>query len=93
MRTDPYTALDGFVEALATRIASFDKQAIIDTKRLVNVASLPPDIEIAPEWDAFLASVVRPAAQERIKTLMDRGFHKPGDAENRLGFYVGQLGR
>jgi hypothetical protein len=23
---------------------------------------------------------------------MERGFHKPGDAENRLGHYVGQLG-
>ena len=92
-RSLPDAELDGFVDALATRIASFDKQAIADTKRLVNVASLPPDIEIAPEWDAFLASLVRPAAQERIKILMERGFHKPGDAENRLGYYVGQLGR
>ena len=92
-RSLPDAELDGFVDALATRIASFDKQAIIDTKRLVNVASLPPDVEIASEWDAFLASVVRPAAQQRIKTLMERGFHKPGDAENRLGYYVGQLGR
>src|SRR2546427_4211346 len=85
--------LDGFVDALATRIASFDKRAIIDTKRLVNAASLPPDVEIAAGWDACLASMGRPAAQERIKTLMARGFHKPGDAENRLGYYVGQLGR
>jgi enoyl-CoA hydratase/carnithine racemase len=92
-RSLPDADLDGFVDALATRIASFDKQAIIDTKRLVNVASLPPDVEIAPEWDAFLASVARPAAQERIKRLMELGFHKPGDAETRLGFYVGQLGR
>ena len=85
--------LDAFVDALATRIASFDKRAIIDTKNLVNAASLPPDVEIAAGWSACLASIVRPAAQERIKTLMDRGFHKPGDAENRLGYYVGQLAR
>src|SRR6266436_5522214 len=85
--------LYGFVDALATRIASFDKRAIIDTKRLVNAASLPPDVEIAAGWDACLASMGRTAAQERIKTLMERGFHKPGDAENRLGYYVGQLGR
>jgi tartrate dehydratase beta subunit/fumarate hydratase class I family protein len=58
----------------------------------VNIASLPSDAEIAPEWDAFLASVQRPAAQQRIKTLMERGFHKPGDVENRLGYYVGQIG-
>jgi len=84
--------LDGFVDALARRIASFDKQAIADTKHLVNVASLPSDADIAPEWDAFLASVQRPAAQARLKALMEHGFHKPGDAETRLGHYVGQLG-
>ena len=92
-RSLPDADLDGFVDALATRIASFDKRAIIDTKRLVNAASLPPDVEIAAGWDACLASMVRPAAQERIKTLMERGFHRPGDAEDRLGYYVGQLGR
>ena len=62
-RSLPDAALDGFVDALARRIASFDKQAIADTKHLVNIASLPADADIAPEWDAFIASVQRPAAQ------------------------------
>ena len=92
-RALPDAELDAFVDALAQRIASFDKQAIAETKRLVNVASLPPDAEIAPEWDAFMAALARPAAQTRIKALMDRGFHKPGDVETRLGHHVGQLGR
>jgi hypothetical protein len=35
-----------------------------------------------PEWDLCLASIVLPPAQERIKKLMERGFHKPGDVEN-----------
>ena len=91
-RALPDAELDGFVDALAMRIASFDKQAIADTKRLVNAASLPTDADIAPEWEAFLASVQRPASQSRIKALMERGFHRPGDVENRLGFYDGQLG-
>jgi enoyl-CoA hydratase/carnithine racemase len=91
-RSLPDAELDAFVDALARRIASFDKQAIVDTKRLANVASLPPDVEIAPEWDAFLASLRRPAAQERIKTLMELGFHKHGDVEERLGHYVGEVG-
>jgi enoyl-CoA hydratase/carnithine racemase len=86
------SALDGFVDTLARRIASFDKQAIAETKRLVNVASLPPDVEIKPEWDAFIASLGRPASQRRIKALMERGFHRAGDVENRLGFHVGQIG-
>ena len=48
-RSLPDSELDGFVDALAMRIASFDKQAIADTKRLVDLASLPSDAEIEPE--------------------------------------------
>src|ERR1700678_2938004 len=91
-RALPGAELDGFVEALATRIASFDKWAISNTKRLVNANSLPPDVEIAGGWDACMASIARPAAQERIKILFEQGFHQPGDAENRLGSYLGRLG-
>ena len=92
-RSLPDSDLDAFVESLATRIASFDKRAISETKHFADVASLPPDFEIAPEWDVCFASIARPAAQKRIKTLMELGFHKPGDVEERLGYYVGQLGR
>ena len=92
-RSFPDSELDAFVDSLATRIASFDKRAISETKRFVDVASLPPDYEIAPEWDVCLASIMRPAALKRIGMLMDQGFHRPGDVENRLGYYVGQLGR
>ncbi|MFC8258854.1 enoyl-CoA hydratase/isomerase family protein [Streptomyces sp. NPDC057291] len=90
-RALPDAKLDNFVDALATRIASFDKSAIANTKNLVN-ASLPPDIEISAGWDAFLDSFGQPAAQERIKALLEEGSGKPGDVENRLGFYVGELG-
>ena len=91
-RSLPDAELDGFVEALGMRIASFDKEAIAETKRLVDIASLPPDIELRPEWDAFLSALARPASQTRIQALMARGFHRPGDVEKRLGFHVGQLG-
>jgi len=92
-RSLPDSDLDAFVESLATRIASFDKQAISETKRFVDVASLPPDFEIAPEWDVCLASIARPAAQRRIGKLMELGLHRPGDVENRLGHYVGEVGQ
>ena len=91
-RSLPDSELDGFVDALAMRIASFDKLAIADTKRLVDIASLPSDAEIEPEWGAFMTSLQRPATQARINKLMELGFHKPGDVETRLGHYVGQLG-
>jgi enoyl-CoA hydratase/carnithine racemase len=90
-RSLPDAALDGFVDALATRIASFDKWAIANTKRLVNAASLPPDVEIAAGWEACISSIARPAAQHAIQTLLARGFQKPGELEDQLGASVGQL--
>src|SRR5262245_63323786 len=51
-RSLPDAELDAFVDNLATRIASFDKWAIANTKRLVNAASLPPDVEIGGGWEA-----------------------------------------
>jgi enoyl-CoA hydratase/carnithine racemase len=92
-RSLPDAELDAFVDGLARRLASFDKPAIKETKRLVNLASLPADAEIAPEWDAFITSLGRPSTQARIKKLLERGWHKPGDVENRLGYYVGEIGK
>ena len=79
-------------DGLAMRIASFDRQAIIGTKKLLNVASLPPDAELQASWDAFIASVQRPGAQARLKALIDKGLGKPGDAERRLGRYTAEFG-
>ena len=89
-RALPDAELDSFVDALATRISKFDKWAIGETKRLVNT-SLPPDVELGAGWDACIASLGRPAAQQGIKALIAEGFHKPGDIEERLGFHLGQL--
>jgi enoyl-CoA hydratase/carnithine racemase len=91
-RALPDAELDKFVGDLATRIASFDKWAIANTKRLVNEASLPPDVEIRAGWDAFLDSFKRPAAQDSIKALLEQGFQKSRDVETRLGFNLGPLG-
>ena len=91
-RSLPDADLDGFVDALAIRIASFDKWAIANTKRLTNT-SLPPDVEIAEGWDACIKSIARPAAQRNFKSLFEQGFHKPGDVEDRLGYHLGRLGR
>ncbi|MBU1374918.1 MAG: enoyl-CoA hydratase/isomerase family protein [Alphaproteobacteria bacterium] len=83
-RALPDAELDGFVDRLATRIAGFDHQAIIDTKHLVDVASLPPDEEIRLGWDAFITSVQRPAAQARVRALVTRGLQQAGDLEDHL---------
>jgi enoyl-CoA hydratase/carnithine racemase len=90
-RALPDAELDAFVDALARRISAFDKWAISNTKRLVNAASLAPEVEMAAGWEACMASVARPATQARFEALRKLGWHTPGEAENRLGFYLGQI--
>jgi enoyl-CoA hydratase/carnithine racemase len=92
-RAFPDAELDAFVDSLAKRIATFDKQALSETKRFVDVASLPSDYEIGAEMVVCYDSVGRPETQRRIKLLLDRGLHKSGDVETRLGYHVGQLGK
>lgn len=90
-RSLPDEDLDAFVDALASRIAAFDKWAIANTKRLVNAASLPADVEITAGWDACMTSITRPAAQERLRMLLDGGFQRPGSVEEALGYSLGKL--
>ena len=91
-RSLPDAELDAFVDSLARRIASFDKQALTETKRFVDVASLPSDYDLGAEIVVCNVSIERPEAQRRIKLLLDRGLHQAGDVETRLGYHVGQLG-
>jgi len=91
-RSLPDGELDAFVELLAMRISTFDKQAIAETKHLVDIASLPPDSEIAAGWDACIASMQRPPAQEKIKRLLELGLQKNADVEAKLPHYTGILG-
>jgi enoyl-CoA hydratase/carnithine racemase len=91
-RSLPDGELDAFVESLAMRISTFDKQAIAETKHLVDIASLPPDSEIAAGWDACIASMHRPPAQEKLKRLLELGLQKNADVEAKLPHYTGILG-
>ncbi len=92
-RSLPDAELDAFVDALATRIACVRQVGHCQyqaPRERGQLAARP--VEIAAGWDACMASIARPAAHEKIKRLFEEGFHKPGDAETRLGYYVGQLG-
>jgi enoyl-CoA hydratase/carnithine racemase len=90
-RALPDAELEPFVDALARRIAGFDKQAIIAIKRLVDIPTLPSDVEIGAEWDAFLDSAHRPQAQQNIKRLLEMGLQTKADVETRLPYYTGTL--
>ena len=91
-RSLPDDELDAFVESLAMRISTFDREAIAETKRLVDISSLPPDSEIAAGWDACIASIQRPQGQGKIEQLLKLGLQKDPDVEARLPYFTGTLG-
>ena len=90
-RALPDSELDQFVDALARRISTFDKQSISEIKKLVDNASLPPDEALAAEWNGFLASVQRPVAQKNIKELLALGLQSNREVEANLAKYTGKV--
>lgn len=92
-RALPDAELDGFVDSLARRIAAYDRTVIGEIKALVNQATLPPDDVLGGEWNSFIASVQRPAAQARIQALMKLGLQTTPAVEIDLPKYTVQASR
>jgi enoyl-CoA hydratase/carnithine racemase len=89
-RAIPDAELDDFVDRIARRVSSYDKEALAEAKRLVNRASSLPDNEqLVAAGTAFVRMLTRPDTQERISNLMSRGLQQRGDLELRLGRYLG----
>jgi len=84
--------LDQFVDSLARRISKFDKQTISDIKGMVNPSTLPSNEDLKAQWGAFITSVQRPQAQQRVQKLLELGLQKKPDVERRLPEYTGKLG-
>src|SRR6202048_1768697 len=82
-RALPDAELDGFVEALASRIASFDRRAIAAAKNLVNQVSLPSADRLLDALTSFATSLTWPEAQQRIQSLLKRGLQRDTDFERR----------
>src|SRR6185295_13368478 len=65
-RALPDAELDAHVDRLARRIASFDREALAETKRLVNRRTLPDPADLRETQDVFLGAAPRwPSARER----------------------------
>jgi hypothetical protein len=56
-RALPDAELDGFVDALARRIASFGRRAIAAAKRLINQVSLPSADRLLDALNSFQTSL------------------------------------
>ncbi|TDO68384.1 enoyl-CoA hydratase/carnithine racemase [Kribbella sp. VKM Ac-2571] len=90
-RLVPDTDIEGFTDALARRIASFDKVAVRGIKKLVDVATLPTDDEFAPGLDAYFATAGRPQHRPFVQLLLDNGLQQPDGIEANLGTAIGEL--
>lgn len=87
-RVVPDDELERETDRLARRLASFDKQAIAETKAFVDATTLPADEELPPGLGAFFASSARPAARARLAALAARGLGSDTELERRLGELV-----
>jgi enoyl-CoA hydratase/carnithine racemase len=89
-RTVADAELDGFVDGMATRLASFDKPALAAAKAQVNRATLPPDADLRAAYTQFLSSMAWPGVQAFLprfeKLAAETG---PEELELRLGHYLG----
>ena len=90
-RALPDSELDGFVDVLARRIASFDRRPIEAAKNLVNRVSLPSADRLLDGLNSFTAALTWPESQRRFQALFNRGLNRPGEMENRFGELLGTL--
>src|ERR1700694_1288336 len=90
-RALPDAELDGFVDALARRIASFDRRALAAAKNLLNQVSLPSADGLLDALNAFQTALTWPETQQRIQALLERGLQREGDFENRWPALLGTL--
>jgi enoyl-CoA hydratase/carnithine racemase len=90
-RALPDAELDAFVDALARRIASFDRRAIAAAKNLVNQVSLPSADRLLDSLTSFGKALTWPEAQQRVQVLLERGLQRDVDFEKRWPEVLGTL--
>lgn len=90
-RALPEAELDGSVDALARRIASFDRRAIAAAKNLVNQVSLPSADQLLGSFNSFQMALTWPEAQKRILKLLARGLQKDSEFERQWPSVLGTL--
>jgi enoyl-CoA hydratase/carnithine racemase len=91
-RALPDDELDDFVDTFARRIASFDKPALAEAKRLVNRRTLPQAEDLVETQNSFLNAFTWPTLQERGARLRSRAAEVGPEFELRFGHYLVDLG-
>jgi enoyl-CoA hydratase/carnithine racemase len=90
-RALPDSELDGFVDALARRIASFDRRSIAAAKRLVNQGSLPSADQFLDAFNSFGTALTWPETQKKVQILLERGLQQDAEFERHWPEMLGTL--
>lgn len=91
-RSIPDAELDGFVDNLARRIASFSREALELAKKTVNArAGVPTEADRWGSNQAFIGTTTWPDTQRLITKALEQGLQQEGDYEYRLGHHVAKL--
>jgi enoyl-CoA hydratase/carnithine racemase len=90
-RSFPDAELDGFVDTLARRISSFDRRALVAAKHLINEVSLPPFDRLLDAFTSFGKALGWPEAQNRIRTVLERGLQRDAGFEQNWPEVLGTL--
>ena len=90
-RALPDAELDGFVDTLARRIASFDQRAVAAAKSLVNQVSLPSADQLLDALNSFQTALTWTETQQRIEALLKRGLQQDSSFERRWPAVLGTL--
>ena len=82
-RALPDGELDGFVYALARRIATFDGRAIAAAKRLINQVSLPSADNLLSALNSFQIALTWPETLQRVEALLKQGLQQDRNFERQ----------
>jgi enoyl-CoA hydratase/carnithine racemase len=85
--------LDPFVDAVARRLASFDREVLAAAKAQINRFGMPTAAELQSSNDMIFTILAWPGAQARRAKLRNLGYGIPSDFELNFGSYLPALGR
>ena len=85
--------LDSFVDTLAGRLASFDRETLAAAKAQVNRFGTPTAAELQSSNDMIFSLLASPSAQARRAKVRDIGYGLRSDFELNFGRYLPGFGR
>src|ERR1700733_12223453 len=84
--------IDSFVDTLARRLASFDREALAAAKAQINRFGKPTATELQSSNDMIFPMLTWPSAQARRAKLRGIGYGVPSDFELNFGRYLPAFG-